>query len=489
MQAVWKPIEEGNKVIVQKGDNFQIVTITPNKSLDVGKDKIPMSQLIGYPMGSTLLFDGTTVTQVKEEEINVDLELDELESSRDNRNLLDRSDNQELTAEDIQSLKSTGLKGDEIISKLVEKSTTFHMKTKYSQEKYLNRKKKNYLCVFTIRPHTARNLCDMQMICKAATLRYDSLVQLLTFANVHAGSTVMLTESYAGLISKAVLERLGHRSCGSRLINFHHGTSTPVIDVSPLEDYSPIYYVQFEDVTSLLLTGKFAREHRERVPSDSPDRKKPRTEDAGKETSTAEDKLTEKTEEPPIKTEYKERNQNKTPMSQRKERRNERYLAMTPETRQRRQQEKQEQWNEIRRFLCPTEAQLSPGMEDRPDCLIVATKFYPVEITLLLMQFLPPGRPFVVHSHIFSTLVDLYNILKRRGSCTQLQLHDTWLRPIQVLPNRTHPVMKMTASGGGFILRGYTVQRLEDPDAHLTRFTMRASTKQLFDEGLISYSK
>ncbi|VDL62017.1 unnamed protein product [Hymenolepis diminuta] len=453
--SVWKPIEEGNKVIVQKGDNFQIVTITPNKSLDVGKDKIPMSQLIGYPMGSTLLFDGTTVTQVKEEEINVDLELDELESSRDNRNLLDRSGNQELTAEDIQSLKSTGLKGDEIISKLVEKSTTFHMKTKYSQEKYLNRKKKNYLCVFTIRPHTARNLCDMQMICKAATLRYDSLVQLLTFANVHAGSTVMLTESYAGLISKAVLERLGHRSCGSRLINFHHGTSIPVIDVSPLEDYSP----------------------------------KPRTEDAGKETSTAEDKLTEKTEEPPIKTEYKERNQNKTPMSQRKERRNERYLAMTPEIRQRRQQEKQEQWNEVRRFLCPTEAQLSPGMEDRPDCLIVATKFYPVEITLLLMQFLPPGRPFVVHSHIFSTLVDLYNILKRRGSCTQLQLHDTWLRPIQVLPNRTHPVMKMTASGGGFILRGYTVQRLEDPDAYLTRFTMRASTKQLFDEGLISYSK
>lgn len=71
-----------------------------------------MSQLIGYPMGSTLLFDGTTVSQVKEEEVNVDLELDELESFRDNRNILDRSDNQELTAEDIQSLKSAGLKGN-----------------------------------------------------------------------------------------------------------------------------------------------------------------------------------------------------------------------------------------------------------------------------------------------------------------------------------------------------------------------------------------
>nr|CDS27117.1 tRNA (adenine N(1)) methyltransferase [Hymenolepis microstoma] len=488
MQAVWKPIEENDKVIVQRGDNFQIVTIKSSKNLDVGKDKVPMSQLIGYPMGSTLLFDGTAVTQVKEEEINVNSEIYELESSRDNRNLFDRSDNQTLTAEDIQCLKSTGFKGNAIISKLVEKSTTFHMKTKYSQEKYLNKKKKNYLCVFTIRPHTARNLCDMHMVCKATTLRYDSLVQLLTFANVHAGSTVLLTESYTGLVSKAVLERLGHRNCGSRLINFHHGTSTPVIDVSPLGDYSPIYYVQFEDVTSLLLTGKFAREHREEIPSDSPQHKKPRTEDTGVETATAEDKLTE-SEEPPQKTEDDVGNQEKKPLGQRKKRQNERYCAMTPEIRQKRQQEKQKQWNEICRILCPTESQLSSGLEDRPDCLIVATKFYPVEITLLLMQFLPPGRPFVVHSHILSTLVDLYNILKRRGSCTQLQLHDTWLRPIQVLPNRTHPVMKMTSGGGGFILRGYTVQRLEDPDAHLTRSTMRASTKQLFDEGLISYSK
>ncbi|VDN98510.1 unnamed protein product [Rodentolepis nana] len=192
LEAVWKPIEEGDKVIVQRGDNFQIVTIKSNKNLGVGKDKVPMSQLIGYPMGSTFLYDGTTVTQVKEEEITVNLEPYELESSRDNRNLLDRSDNQILTAEDIQSLRSTGFKGDvgvyindlnfqnpikklnlvilffeAIISKLVEKSTTFHMKTKYSQEKYLNKKKKNYLCIFTVRPHTTRNLCDMNMVCKA----------------------------------------------------------------------------------------------------------------------------------------------------------------------------------------------------------------------------------------------------------------------------------------------------------------------------------
>ena len=60
---------------------------------------------------------------------------------------------------------------------------------------------------------------------------------------------------------------------------------------------------------------------------------------------------------------------------------------------------------------------------------------------------------------------------------------------MQVLPNRTHPTIRMNSGGAGFILRGYTVQRREDPDAFLRRSTIRASTKQLFDEGLISYAQ
>ncbi|KAL7060818.1 hypothetical protein AAHC03_010163 [Spirometra sp. Aus1] len=143
---------------------------------------------------------------------------------------------------------------------------------------------------------------------------------------------------------------------------------------------------------------------------------------------------------------------------------------------------------EARKILCPTEAEASPDLSDRPDCLIVAVRFYPVDITLLLLQFLPPGRPFVVHSHLLAPLVDLYNILKRRGSCVQLTLFDNWLRPIQVLPNRTHPEMKMTSGCGGFLLRGYTVQRLEDESALYSQLSIAASARQLFSEGLINYS-
>ncbi|VDK37048.1 unnamed protein product [Taenia asiatica] len=486
---MWKSIEVGNKVIVQKCDSYQVLEVRPNVLIDVGKTKVPASTIIGYPMGSTFYFDGTTVTQVKADEIA--LEPVDVESSKDNRHLLDRSENQLLTAEDIQSLKSTGSTGNAIISKLVEKCTTFRLKTKFSQEKYLNKKKKSYLCVFTVRPYTTRNIADMQMCCKATALRYDSLVQLLTFANVHAGCTVLLTDTYSGLVTKAVLERLGHRSLGGRLITFFHGTSPPIVDVALAQESPPIYNVQFEDVTSLLLTGLFAKEHRDDSVSQSPQHKarfistlRPSAESC---LVTSEDK-SPSDESCPFGT--KEATEDSTRKSKRaSERRSKKTENTSEEEKLKRSQERQEQLNEIRRILCPTDEQLSPDLEDRPDCLIVASRFYPVEITLLLMQFLPPGRPFVVHSHILSALVDLYNVLKRRGSCAQLSLHDTWLRPMQVLPDRTHPAIRMTSGGGGFILRGYTVQRREDPDAFLRRSTMRASTKQLFDEGLISYAQ
>lgn len=81
-----------------------------NRLIDVGKTKVSASNIIGYPMGSTFYFDGTTVTQVKADEIA--LEPVDVESSKDNRHLLDRSENQLLTAEEIQSLKSTGFSGN-----------------------------------------------------------------------------------------------------------------------------------------------------------------------------------------------------------------------------------------------------------------------------------------------------------------------------------------------------------------------------------------
>jgi len=64
-------------------------------------------------------------------------------AGQDNRDLCDEgSANQTLKHEEIEQLKSEGASGQTIISKLVSKSATFEKKTVYSQQKYLNKKKK-----------------------------------------------------------------------------------------------------------------------------------------------------------------------------------------------------------------------------------------------------------------------------------------------------------------------------------------------------------
>jgi hypothetical protein len=40
-------------------------------------------------------------------------------------------------------------------------------------------------------------------------LRYDTLAQMLTLGNIHAGSKVLVFETCAGLVLGAVMERMG----------------------------------------------------------------------------------------------------------------------------------------------------------------------------------------------------------------------------------------------------------------------------------------
>lgn len=64
-------------------------------------------------------------------------------AGQDNRNLCDEGTaNQNLQHDDIEQLKLEGVSGQAIISQLVSNSVTFEKKTVFSQQKYLNKKKK-----------------------------------------------------------------------------------------------------------------------------------------------------------------------------------------------------------------------------------------------------------------------------------------------------------------------------------------------------------
>uniref|UniRef100_S4RXB8 tRNA (adenine(58)-N(1))-methyltransferase non-catalytic subunit TRM6 n=1 Tax=Petromyzon marinus TaxID=7757 RepID=S4RXB8_PETMA len=83
------------------------------------------------------------------------------ESGVDNRNIQSDGSAQKLTRDDISALKEQGLRGTEIVSQLVENSSTFKEKTEFSQEKYIKRKKKKYESHITVLKPNARLLATM----------------------------------------------------------------------------------------------------------------------------------------------------------------------------------------------------------------------------------------------------------------------------------------------------------------------------------------
>ena len=55
-------------------------------------------------------------------------------------------------------------------------------------------------------------------LCVNSHLRYDTLAQMLTLGNIHAGGKVLVFETCAGLVLGAVMERMGGTETSSPLI-------------------------------------------------------------------------------------------------------------------------------------------------------------------------------------------------------------------------------------------------------------------------------
>ncbi|RXM29386.1 tRNA (adenine(58)-N(1))-methyltransferase non-catalytic subunit TRM6 [Acipenser ruthenus] len=131
------------------------------------------------------------------------------EAGMDNRNIVDDGRSQKLTRDDIETLKEQGLK--EIVQQLIENSSTFRDKTEFAQEKYIKKKKKKYDNTITVLKPSTRIMALMyhgREPGKICNLHYDTLAQMLTLGNIHAGSKIIVFETCAGLVLGAVMERM-----------------------------------------------------------------------------------------------------------------------------------------------------------------------------------------------------------------------------------------------------------------------------------------
>jgi len=89
--------------------------------------------------------------------------------------------------------------------------------------------------------------------------------------------------------------------------------------------------------------------------------------------------------------------------------------------------------------------------------LVLAGKENPSELCDMLLPLVGLSRPVVIYSQFREPLQDVYMKLKADKSVTALKLTEPWLRKYQIMPDRTHPEVLMSGSGG-YVLSGVTVE-------------------------------
>uniref|UniRef100_A0A8D2ZWE4 tRNA (adenine(58)-N(1))-methyltransferase non-catalytic subunit TRM6 n=1 Tax=Scophthalmus maximus TaxID=52904 RepID=A0A8D2ZWE4_SCOMX len=203
-------IKEGDHVVLKRGDIFKAIQVLPKKKVIFEKQWFFLDNAVGQLYSSTFEIVSGNLQPKKPKD--TEGSSDAKEAGTDNRHIVDDGKSQKLTRDDIETLKEQGLKGQEIIQQLIDNSSTFRDKTEYAQDKYIKKKKKKYENTVTILKPSCRILAMMyhgREPGKICHLRYDALAQMLTLANIHAGSKVLVFETCAGLVLGSVMERMG----------------------------------------------------------------------------------------------------------------------------------------------------------------------------------------------------------------------------------------------------------------------------------------
>ncbi|KAM3852824.1 tRNA (adenine(58)-N(1))-methyltransferase non-catalytic subunit TRM6 isoform 2-T2 [Vipera latastei] len=409
-------IREGDWAVLKRDDVFKAVAVVKRRKISFEKQWFFLDNAIGHVYGTS--FEVTSGGSLQPKRTLEEMNPETKEAGTDNRNIIDDGKSQKLTHDDIKALKDKGIKGQEIVQQLIENSTTFRDKTEFAQDKYIKKKKKKYEAVITIIKPSARILSTMYYARepgKINYLRYDTLAQMLTWGNVHAGNKMIVMETCAGLVLGAVMERMG--GYGS-IVQIYPGEG-PVRAATSCFGFPKTFFDTLSEFplskVASVLSGTFSLTS---LPSESEEN-----------TPVAEDKSGSGDDKELSIPEVD--------------------MECCPKThdKQKKQEEKKRKLTEAAALLKNKDA----------DGLIVASRFHPASLLLLLLELVAPSRPFVVYCQYKEPLLECYTKLKEKGGVINLKLSETWLRNYQILPDRSHPKLIMSG-GGGYLLTGITVK-------------------------------
>ncbi|KOG97095.1 tRNA 1-methyladenosine methyltransferase subunit GCD10 [Saccharomyces eubayanus] len=296
-------IDFNQHVIVRlPSKNYKIVELKPNTSISLGKfGAFEVNDIIGYPFGLTfeIFYDNEDSTAVEktdsksknkipigkvrllsqevEDESNdkddshsepplstkeksVSVELSNINSSATNQNLVNMgSKAQELTIGEIEQMKQESLSSKEIIDKIIKSHKSFHNKTVYSQEKYLNRKKQKFAKYFTVEYLSSSNLLqfliDKGDIQRILDMSQESMGMLLNLGNIQPNGNYLCMDETGGLLVYFLMERMfggDNESKSKGKIVVIHENEHANLDLLKFANYSEKFIKEHVHTISLL---------------------------------------------------------------------------------------------------------------------------------------------------------------------------------------------------------------------------------------------
>ncbi|CAD6199142.1 unnamed protein product [Caenorhabditis auriculariae] len=317
---------------------------------------------------------------------------------------------QELTQENVLALKKNGTTTSELVAKLVEGNKAYNTRTVFSQSKYIKRKTQKHSDRALILRPTLRLISSSYYTKDAdriANLRIDQLGMILQMAGIHYNKNVVLFDQTLGLVTAAVVERLGGKG---KCVHIHRGSIAQSIPCFHSMSFDEKISSTFLPVRiSCLLAGK-------QLPYDT---NRPNYKEGPEEKKSKVEEDVEMNEVKPGTSE------GGAP-----------FYEVDEAALKRRQDRLDSE-------------KLGLELIDRgADSLIIATRTVdPVSILEILYPKLRSGSTVVIYGPQLKPLIDAYEWLVKKNAI-HMQLVDQMYRVQQVLPDRTHPMMSQHVVGG-----------------------------------------
>ncbi|KMQ87001.1 trna adenine-n-methyltransferase non-catalytic subunit trm6 [Lasius niger] len=357
-------------------------------------------------------------------------------SGQDSRLIVDYGTSQGQSKDEILRLQEAGKSGKEIIGNFIE-NASFAVKTKYSQEKYIRKKERK------------------QYHEKIGGLRMDALAQILCYSDVQADGLHLLYDSGCqGLPAAAMLNRIGENTSG-HLINLHPGNVPQTAIVQAMN-----FPQELRDRHVAVNIYSFLRLHYQGESSMLDN------------ISTSSKKVTDHIVERSVEklngeTKSDEVSRTDTDISELETDAGEnstlflRDAEKDADTLKRKLHEFEEAEEAVPvkkpKWFLETQRALDLLNSSKVRGLTVIAKEHPLNIVNALLPFLGASRPFVIFHTYREPLQETFMELKQKRNAINMRLFTNFLRSYQVLPDRTHPDILMSDTGG-YILTGYLVQ-------------------------------